>query len=102
MGHLLRRELLSGWQQNLKVDYGDLEWTATGERLTRESFERYRKEGDFVVIDTMKDANIERAGGARHDGERIREEPPATHHQRDCWQERPPQCPGNGVARSDP
>jgi N-acyl-D-aspartate/D-glutamate deacylase len=51
----------SGWQQNLKVDYGDLEWTATGERLTKESFERYRKEGGFIVIYMMKDANIERA-----------------------------------------
>ena len=50
-----------GWQQNLKIDYGDLGWAATGERLTQESFERYRKEGGWVIIYMMKDANIERA-----------------------------------------
>jgi N-acyl-D-aspartate/D-glutamate deacylase len=33
----------AGWQQNLKIDYGDIAWAATGERLTRESFEKYRK-----------------------------------------------------------
>ena len=50
-----------GWQQNLKIDYGELEWTATGERLTRETFEKYRKQGGYVVIYMMKDANIEKA-----------------------------------------
>jgi len=34
-----------GWQQRLGMSYGDLVWTATGERLTRESFERYRTQG---------------------------------------------------------
>ncbi|MEJ8566153.1 amidohydrolase family protein [Elongatibacter sediminis] len=32
----------SGWQQRLGMSYGDLVWTETGERLTRETFERYR------------------------------------------------------------
>ena len=50
-----------GWQKNLKIDYGDLGWAATGERLTRETFEKYRKEGGWVIIYMMKDANIERA-----------------------------------------
>ena len=50
-----------GWQQNLKIDYGDVEWTGTGERLTRETFEKYRKQGGYVVMYMMKDANIERA-----------------------------------------
>ena len=50
-----------GWQQNLKIDYGEVEWTATGERLTRETFEKYRKQGGYVVMYMMKDANIERA-----------------------------------------
>ena len=50
-----------GWQQNLKIDYGEVEWSATGERLTRETFEKYRKEGGYVVMYMMKDANIERA-----------------------------------------
>lgn len=50
-----------GWQENLKIGYGDLAWAATGERLTKESFERYRKEGGWVIIYMMKDANVENA-----------------------------------------
>ncbi|HEX9166958.1 MAG TPA: amidohydrolase family protein [Gemmatimonadales bacterium] len=50
-----------GWQENLKIGYGDLGWAATGERLTKESFERYRKEGGWVIIYMMKDANVEKA-----------------------------------------
>lgn len=50
-----------GWQANLKIDYGDLAWAATGERLTAESFERHRKQGGWVILYLMKDANVERA-----------------------------------------
>ena len=50
-----------GWQKNLKIDYGDLGWAATGERLTKETFDKYRKEGGWVILYMMKDANIERA-----------------------------------------
>jgi N-acyl-D-aspartate/D-glutamate deacylase len=50
-----------GWQDNLKIDYGDLAWAATGERLTPESFERYRKKGGWVILYMMKDENVERA-----------------------------------------
>lgn len=50
-----------GWQDNLKIDYGDLAWAATGERLTQESFERYRQQGGWVIIYMMKDENVERA-----------------------------------------
>jgi len=39
-----------GWQEKLGASYSDLLWTATGERLTPESFERYRKLGGGVVI----------------------------------------------------
>lgn len=55
-----------GWQTNLKIDYGDLAWAATGERLTKESFERYRKQGGWVILYMMKDENVERA--IRHPG----------------------------------
>ncbi|MSU72405.1 MAG: D-glutamate deacylase [Opitutus sp.] len=50
-----------GWQANLGIDYGDLAWAATGERLTRESFERYRKQGGWVILYMMKDENVARA-----------------------------------------
>ncbi len=40
-----------GWQNRLgHISYGDLQWAATGERLTAESFARYRKQGGMVAI----------------------------------------------------
>ena len=50
-----------GWQANLRIDYGDLAWAATGERLTEESFARYRREGGWVIIHMMKEENVARA-----------------------------------------
>ncbi len=41
-----------GWQGRLGIDYGDLQWEATGERLTRETFERYRRERGTVILGT--------------------------------------------------
>lgn len=43
-----------GWQQRLGISYGDLQWVATGERLTKESFETYRKTGGVVILHVMK------------------------------------------------
>jgi len=43
-----------GWQQSMEISYGDLQWQATGERLTKESFERYRKQGGIVILHSMK------------------------------------------------
>ena len=40
----------AGWQQRMGIDYKDVQWAATGERLTAESFEKYRKQGGIVVI----------------------------------------------------
>ena len=39
-----------GWQEKQGATYPDLLWVATGERLTPDSFERYRKQGGPVVI----------------------------------------------------
>ena len=39
-----------GWQQRMAIDYKDLQWADTGERLTAETFEKYRKQGGIVVI----------------------------------------------------
>jgi len=39
-----------GWQQRMGIDYKDVQWAATGERLTAESFAKYRKQGGIVVI----------------------------------------------------
>jgi N-acyl-D-aspartate/D-glutamate deacylase len=44
-----------GWQEAMAITYKDLQWTATGERLTAETFEKYRKEGGAVVIYSIPD-----------------------------------------------
>jgi N-acyl-D-aspartate/D-glutamate deacylase len=38
-----------GWQEYLGMGYEDLQWVATGERLTKESFEKYRRQGGLVI-----------------------------------------------------
>jgi hypothetical protein len=44
-----------GWQQVFGIDYKDLLWAATGERLDKQSFERYRQTGGMVAIFSMKE-----------------------------------------------
>jgi hypothetical protein len=43
-----------GWQERLGISYGDLQWVASGERLTKETFDAYRKTGGSVIIHMMK------------------------------------------------
>lgn len=43
-----------GWQETLGISYGDLQWEATGERLTEATFNEYRKRGGIVIIHMMK------------------------------------------------
>jgi dihydroorotase len=43
-----------GWQEKLGMNYGDLQWVATGERLTKETFDSYRKSGGAVIMHMMK------------------------------------------------
>ncbi len=50
-----------GWREVFGIDYGDLQWAATGERLTKESFERYRKVGGFVAVFSMTEEIVEAA-----------------------------------------
>lgn len=38
-----------GWRETMGIDYKDLQWGATGERLTAESFARYRQVGGLVI-----------------------------------------------------
>jgi dihydroorotase len=38
-----------GWERRGPDAFSNLLWPATGERLTRESFDRYRKQGGFVI-----------------------------------------------------
>lgn len=50
-----------GWQEVFGIDFQDLQWAATGERLTKESFERYRKQGGMVAIFSMTEEIVEGA-----------------------------------------
>jgi dihydroorotase len=43
-----------GWQEKLGISYHDLQWVATGERLTKETFETYRKNGGMTILHLMK------------------------------------------------
>jgi hypothetical protein len=43
-----------GWQEEMDISYKDLQWVATGERLTKETFDKYRKTGGTVIIHVMK------------------------------------------------
>ena len=42
--------LFDSWMDKPEAEYRKLQWALTGERLTRESFLRYRKEGGLVFI----------------------------------------------------
>ena len=62
-----------GWQERQGgITFGDLQWAATGERLTAESFARYRKQGGFVAIHSHPGGDRAAGDGesAGDDGER--------------------------------
>jgi N-acyl-D-aspartate/D-glutamate deacylase len=42
-----------GWQESQGITYKDLQWAETGERLTAETFEKYRQQGGIVVIHSI-------------------------------------------------
>ncbi len=43
-----------GWQDRMGITYGNLMWVETAERLTEETFNKYRKTGGTIVIFGMK------------------------------------------------
>jgi N-acyl-D-aspartate/D-glutamate deacylase len=50
-----------GWQQVFGIDYKDLQWAATGERLTKETFDQYRKTGGMVAVFSMTEEVVSAA-----------------------------------------
>jgi dihydroorotase len=53
-----------GWQARQGgISFGDLQWALTGERLTAESFARYRKQGGMVVIHSIPEDVVKLAIG---------------------------------------
>src|SRR5262245_13615441 len=67
------------------MGYKDIMWTATGERLTAESFERYRKQGGLVVVFNIPESAADQAYRDAHvmvasdGGFRIQENRPIGH-----------------------
>ena len=50
-----------GWQQVFDIDYKDLQWAATGERLTKATFDEYRKTGGMVAVFSMTEEIVSAA-----------------------------------------
>ena len=50
-----------GWRERMGLDYGDLQWVATGERLDEKSFEKVRRKGGIVIIHGMREDWVETA-----------------------------------------
>jgi dihydroorotase len=50
----------TGWQERLAIAPRDMLWAATGERLTPETFERYRRQGGWVATFTNTEEMITR------------------------------------------
>jgi N-acyl-D-aspartate/D-glutamate deacylase len=50
-----------GWRENLGIDYGDLLWAATGERLTADTFAERRRTGGNVAIFSIPEASVRAA-----------------------------------------
>jgi len=53
--------VLDEWMDRPEGDYKNLQWSATGERLTREAFLKYRKQGGTVIIHSNTEENVRRA-----------------------------------------
>jgi N-acyl-D-aspartate/D-glutamate deacylase len=49
-----------GFRERLGMDYKDMLWIATGERLTAESFEKYRRQGGLVATFTNTEEMVEK------------------------------------------
>lgn len=50
-----------GWQEKYLLDYGDLVWVATGERITAETFPKFRAQGGHVACHQIPEEEIELA-----------------------------------------
>lgn len=50
-----------GFLDRMGIDYKDLLWVATGERLTAETFEKYRKQGGFVATFTNTEEMVDKS-----------------------------------------
>ena len=57
--------LAEGWQDKMEIDYGDLQWVDTGERLTDATFATYRETGGMVIAHMIPDDVVDLAVASR-------------------------------------
>ncbi|HZP88485.1 MAG TPA: amidohydrolase family protein [Burkholderiales bacterium] len=57
----LESYLFDSWTDKPESEYAKLQWVATGERLTRESFAKYRKQGGYVLIHANTEERVRTA-----------------------------------------
>jgi dihydroorotase len=50
-----------GWRERLGADYGDIEWVATGQRLSEQTWESYRAKGGMIIAHIIPDAAVDLA-----------------------------------------
>ena len=50
-----------GWQSRLGISFGEIEWVATGERLTATTFPERRKQGGMIIAHVIPEASVEYA-----------------------------------------
>jgi len=50
-----------GWQENFGITYSHLQWAATGETLSKESFEKYQKVGGLVIAHAIPEEAVQSA-----------------------------------------
>ena len=50
-----------GWRERVGADYEDIEWVATGERLTEETFRQYRKTGGMIIAHVIPQESVDYA-----------------------------------------
>jgi dihydroorotase len=48
----------AGWQERLGIGFHDLQWVATGERLTPATFEKYRRQGGDVILHSIPEEMV--------------------------------------------
>ena len=55
---LIQSALYDGWEQWPDERFSSLQWAATGERLTRETFAKYRAQGGSVISHSNTEDNV--------------------------------------------
>ena len=56
----------AGWQKRANITYINLQWVATGERLTKATFDKYRKEGGKVIVHANPESLVREVVASPH------------------------------------